>query len=260
MEHITSKDGAKIGVFQTGVGRPLLFVHGMVADHRSWLRLAGQLDQNFTIYALDRRGRGGSGDSPEYDFLREVEDVVAVVESIGEPVSTFGHSLGGLFCLEAALMTAGIDRLILYEPHLPTGTSSLEPGIFDRLQDLIHHNQLEAAMELFFRAVVRMPEHELEIYRQTPLWEPRLSLAPTIPRELSIDWAYRFDPERMAKLTATTLLLVGGNSPDIYRRDIDMLHSVLPNSQVVVLPGQQHIAHHLDPDLLARELLQFLSG
>ncbi|MHB1131536.1 MAG: hypothetical protein ACYC4L_04025, partial [Chloroflexota bacterium] len=33
--------------------------------------------------AMDRRGRGRSGDSPNYVLEREVEDVVAVVDAVG---------------------------------------------------------------------------------------------------------------------------------------------------------------------------------
>jgi pimeloyl-ACP methyl ester carboxylesterase len=61
------------------------------------------LEQRFTVYAVDRRGRGQSGDSPVYSIEREYEDIAAVVESIREPVNLLGHSYGALCSLEAAL-------------------------------------------------------------------------------------------------------------------------------------------------------------
>jgi hypothetical protein len=36
--------------------------------------------------------------------------------------------------------------------------------------------------------------------------------------------------------------------------------SALPNSTVVILPGQQHIAMDRDPELLVGEVLRFLQG
>jgi pimeloyl-ACP methyl ester carboxylesterase len=83
------------------------------------LKLLPLLEKHFTVYVMDRRGRGGSGDSPAYNLMREAEDVIAVTESIGESVSVFGHSHGGLCCLEATLLSEKTDRLILYEPALP---------------------------------------------------------------------------------------------------------------------------------------------
>ena len=54
-----------------------------------WARLLPELEQHFTVYAIDRRGRGGSGDAVEYVIEREFEDVAAVVDAI---VITMGDS------------------------------------------------------------------------------------------------------------------------------------------------------------------------
>ena len=74
-----------------------------------------ELERQFTVYAMDRRGRGGSGDSADYELRREAEDVAAVIDSIGGCVNVLGHSHGALCALEAALLTAQLRRLILYE-------------------------------------------------------------------------------------------------------------------------------------------------
>lgn len=55
-----------------------------------------------TANAVERRGRGKSGDTKPYAIEREFDDVAAVVGSIGEPVSLLGHSSGGTCALEAA--------------------------------------------------------------------------------------------------------------------------------------------------------------
>ncbi|WP_255681434.1 alpha/beta fold hydrolase [Natrinema sp. SYSU A 869] len=49
---------------------------------------------HYTVYAVERRGRGESGDAAEYKLEREAEDVVAVVEAIDERVTLLGHSGG----------------------------------------------------------------------------------------------------------------------------------------------------------------------
>lgn len=192
--------------------------------------------------------------------MREAEDVAAVVEAIGEPVFVLGHSYGALCSLEATLLTNKVSRLILYEPPIPTGLPMYPPGVPNRMQALIDSSELEAALEVFMREVVHMPERELEEYRQLPMWKVRIQLAPTIPRELAIDRTYRFDPDKFANFQVPTLLLLGGDSPPLFRRGIDALHAVLPNNQVVIMPGQQHIAMDTNPDLLAEEVTSFLLG
>ena len=86
MEQTRSKDGTDIGFWRSGSGPPLLLVHGTTADHSRWSSISPRFEQHFTVYAMDRRGRGGSGDSPDYALAREAEDVAAVVEAVGEPV------------------------------------------------------------------------------------------------------------------------------------------------------------------------------
>lgn len=163
-----------------------------------------------------------------------------------------------LCSLEAALLTNRIDRLILYEPGLTTGIPLYPPGVPERMQALIDRGKLEAAMEVLFREVVRMPEHELAEYRQSPLWVDRLPPAATIPREMAAELANRFDAERFAGLYTPVMLLLGGDSSPVMRQATEQIDAALPNSAIVVLPGQQHIAYRTDPEMFAREVLRFL--
>lgn len=258
MEQIKSRDGTVIGFRRSGSGPSLLLVHGTTADHSRWSAIVPRLAQQFTVYTMDRRGRGASGDAPDYNLLREAEDVAAVVEAIGAPLFLVGHSYGGLCSLEAALLTAKVTRLILYEPPIPTGLPIYPTGLPDRIQTLVDHGEQEAALELFCREVVRMPEHELNMYRQSPVWAVRIQLTPTIPRELTLDRTYRFESPRFAALHVPTLLLLGGDSPPLFRQAVERLDSALPNSRVVILPGEQHIAMDTNPELFIHEVTRFL--
>jgi pimeloyl-ACP methyl ester carboxylesterase len=255
---VTSRDGTSIAYWRSGTGPPLVLVHGTTADHSRWARLLPDLESHFTVYAIDRRGRGGSDDHPEYTIAREFEDVAAVVDAIGEPVSLVGHSYGAICSLEAALRTPHVRRLVLYEPPIPLGDPIYPDGAPERVQALVDAGDREAALETFVREVVRMPEHELAVYRTLPQWQVRVALAPTIPRELMVDRSYRFDAARYAALDVPTLLLLGGDSPPIFRDAIELLDATLPNSRIAVLPGQQHVAMDTAPELFLRELRTFL--
>jgi pimeloyl-ACP methyl ester carboxylesterase len=255
---ISSKDGASIAFKRSGAGPALLLVHGATADHRRWSAISPKLEQHFTVYAMDRRGRGGSGDSPDYDLQREAEDVAAVVNSIGEPANVLGHSYGGLCSLEAALLTDKISKLVLYEAAGSGGPDHYSQHTIDRMQELIDSGQNEAALEIMFREIVKMPEHELTAYRKLPMWQGRILLAPTLPRELAIDLKYRFIADRFRDLQVPTLLLLGGDSPAFVKQTTERINSAFPNSKIVVLPGQQHIAMDTNPDLFVGEVLRFL--
>jgi pimeloyl-ACP methyl ester carboxylesterase len=257
MEFARSADGTRIGYRRWGAGPPLVLVHGGTADHSRWRRIAPELAESFTVLALDRRGRGASGDGPEHSIAREAEDIAAVVDAQGAPADLLGHSYGGLCALEAALRARNLRRLVLYEPPLPVGTA-LDPVVIERVQRLLDAGNPEGALVTFFREVVHVPDHELALMRSLPVWPRRVAAMPTLPRELRAVEAFDLDPARFAAMTAPTLLLLGGDSPPVVRQETEWIHSALPDSRVVELPGQQHVAMDTAPELFLVEVRRFL--
>ncbi|MGV0680745.1 alpha/beta fold hydrolase, partial [Mycolicibacterium fortuitum] len=84
---VISKGGVTIGCHTAGHGPPLLLVHGGGGDHSRWTNILGRLSENFTTYAMDRRGRGASSDGTGmYDIETEFDDVATVIDAIGGPV------------------------------------------------------------------------------------------------------------------------------------------------------------------------------
>lgn len=81
------------------------FMESVTITSRLGMRVNHPLSNHFTVYAVGRRGHGESGDADTYNLTREVEDMVAIVESLEEPPHVFGHSFGGLLALEAAIET-----------------------------------------------------------------------------------------------------------------------------------------------------------
>lgn len=260
MQAITSRDGTRIAVWRSGAGPPLLLVHGATADHTTtWRFVLPEFERRFTVYAMDRRGRGGSGDSTAYDLQREAEDIVAIIESIGQPVNVLGHSYGGLCAIEAALLTTNLSRLILYEAVPLRGTDGYKPGIIDRLEALLQSGDVEGMLVALFRDLVEMPPEELELMRsQRDAWETRLKNARTMPRELRVEESYVFAPERFTSMRTSTLLLVGGDSPLREHSNAKGVADALPNAEVVTLPGQQHVAMYSAPEVFVREVVGFL--
>jgi pimeloyl-ACP methyl ester carboxylesterase len=257
MQTITSKDGTLIAFERSGKGPPLVLVHGTTADHTRWKPILPRLEGHFTVYAVDRRGRGGSGDTPGYTIESEFDDIAAVVDAIGEPVLLLGHSYGAVCALEASLRTRNLRKLVLYEPPIRIAGSLYLPGTVERLQALLDAGELDSVVATFFREVVRAPEEELRMLRSLPNWPARVAAAHTIPRELRINDDYRFEQERFIAMRVPTLLLLGGSSPPMFKGAIEAVSAALPDARVAVIPGQQHAAMNTAPDLFLREVLGF---
>jgi pimeloyl-ACP methyl ester carboxylesterase len=264
MTRVVSRDGTQIADWTSGEGPPLVLVHGTTADHTRWRPLLPYLEPHATVHAIDRRGRGASGDGPDYELAREFEDVAAVVDAVaeatGSPVDVLGHSHGGICAFGATALTSNIRKLVLYEgwPVPSPEAFALPPGIEERMDALLGEGKREAALELMFREVVRMPEEEFTVYRALPAWQARIAAAHTITREVRAELGAALDPTEAANMTVPTLLLVGGDSPDFLRADYETVAAALPDAQVIILDGQQHIAIDLIPEAFAGHVLAFL--
>lgn len=259
MESISSQDGTPIACWHSGVGEPLLLVHGTSGDHFAWASVLPALEGRFSTWTIDRRGRGHSGDTGSYAFERECEDIAAVVDAIGSTVHLLGHSFGGLCALEAALLTPNIGRLILYEPSISLVGSGWSAELGARMQTLLDEGNREEALLLFFRDIVKMPPHEIAAIQAGSNWPGRIAAAHTIHRELcSID-QYIFDSGRFRTFRVPTLILLGGESPQRRHLVAETLHRSLPDSQLVILQGQQHSATRTAPGLFVHEVIKFLN-
>lgn len=258
MEHVTSADGTRIAYERGGEGPALVLVHGTTSDHRSWERVVPALRDSYTILAMDRRGRGESGDAATYALEREFEDVVAVAAAADGPVHLLGHSYGAVCALGAAPLLDDLDHLVLYEPPLWTPERAApDPAALDRLQRLADRGEGEAVIEGFHRDVTGSPER-LERLRSASDYDRRVAAADTLPREVRGRLEYRPEPADFADLTAPTRFLLGGETADALARSTEAARELLPESELVVLEGQGHAAMNTAPDLFVSKVVEFL--
>lgn len=262
MEMVTSGDGTEIAYWRSGEGPPLLLIHGATADHTTtWRFVRAAFERQYTVLAMDRRGRGRSGDAAEYALEREAEDVAAVVDAAGEPVCVLGHSYGALCAIEASLLTPNMRRLVLYEGVPVRGDTLYAPGTLGRLEALLAEGDVEGVVYAMFREVVEMPREEIEVVRsQTDAWAARIRNAHTLPRELRSEQAYVFRAERFRRMTTPTALLVGGESPPREMQNARAVADALPDGRVLVLPRQQHAAMYVAPVQFVRTVSRFLQN
>jgi pimeloyl-ACP methyl ester carboxylesterase len=260
MQTVTSNDGTRIGFWKSGHGPPLLLIHGAVADHTTtWRSVLSKLEASFTVYAMDRRGRGASEDGPAYALQREVEDVLAVVDAVGTVVNVLGHSHGALCAFEAARHTDRLARLVLYEGVPLRGSDDFRPGVIDRLEAKLAVGDVAGVLTSLLCEVAEMPAKDVEQLReQREAWSVRLGNARTVPRELRAYERYTFEAERFRAMHTPTLLLVGGESPARELENARVIAAALGDARVAVLEGQQHTAMHSAPDVFVDEVVRFL--
>jgi pimeloyl-ACP methyl ester carboxylesterase len=259
-----SPDGTAIAWFSAGEGPPLVLVHGAAADHGTWRVVGPRFAEAHAVYALDRRGRGVSGDGGHYAIEREYEDVATVAtvlaERHGTPVDVVGHSYGGRIALGAALRTPSIRRVVAYEsaPASVVVDPRKRRAALRRLIEDRARGDLEGLLVRFLRDVVGMTAQELARYRADPVWPQRVAAAGTIPRELEAEGCPAASLEHVGTVQVPVLQLVGGASPARFGTAAERLHARLPHGQLAVIDGARHAAHHTHPDAFVGAVRAFL--
>jgi pimeloyl-ACP methyl ester carboxylesterase len=257
---VRSSDGTPIVSFRSGDGPPLILLHGTTTDHTRWSPILAELERRFTVFAVDRRGRGASGDAAAYALEREAEDLLALLDAIGRPAAVIGHSYGALVTVEALARGARPDRTVIYEPPFATGIELYTDPLLHCMEALLAAGDRAAVVTTFFRDVALLSPGALDLLRAAPEWPERLAAAHTIPREMRASTSYVLDPTRFSTVDTPVLLLLGGDSPAIFKRPSERVRAAVPGSRIALLPGQQHVAMSTAPALFLQEVLAELTG
>jgi pimeloyl-ACP methyl ester carboxylesterase len=257
--HVASADGTRIAYDRLGSGPPVIVTGGIFCDRHTTRALAERLAEGCTVVNFDRRGRGGSGDTPPYAIEREVEDIAALIAAVGGSAALYGHSSGAGLALQAAARGLPITRLVLHEP--PYGPDDDEStGAARRLAAgigaALAEDRRGDAIALFM-ADSGLPPEMVEGMTRDP---GMLAVAPTMPYDIEVmgDDTGGTIPEDLARSVAVrTLVLAGSASPDFFRDTAERLAELLPDAELAVLQGQDHGAA---PEVVAPVVTTFVSG
>lgn len=262
---VTSADGTSLAYEVTGRGPALVVVDGAMCQRAMGPSrgLATQLQDRFTVYAYDRRGRGESGPglSP-WSLNRELEDLAAVLQAAGRGAHLFGSSSGAVLALEAARRGMAEGRVVAYEaPFIVDDTHPAnDPGLPGRVQALVDGGRRSEAVKTFLR-VVGAPAPVVALMPLMPTWKRMTEVAHTLPYDLSLvvgrQQGQPLPAGAYEGVSATTLVIAGGKSPAYMRNAQAAIAAAVPGARLMTLPGQTHM---IKPKAVAPVVADFLDA
>ena len=137
--------------------------------------------------------------------------------------------------------------------------SSIAREIGQRHRALLAENRRGDAVELAM-TMTGMPREMVEEMRQTPRWAELEAMAPTIAYDSEImgdiSTGGTVPAEHLGRVTAESLVLVGGSSPEWMIAVGRQVADALPNGRQRVLEGQEHV---VPPEVLVPVLAGFFA-
>lgn len=257
METAKSKDGTKIAYEVYGNGPPLIYITG-ASCFRSFKPVVDDVRkfaEEFTVYNYDRRGRADSGDTQPYSIEREVEDIEALIDVVGEKVNLYGHSSGAVLALETALHLGDkVNKVVMYDPsYVHDKNEKAEYAILSRrVKELLDKSKNKAAMKTFLKGI-GMPGIFVWLLPLFPGWKTMAALAPTLMYDIAL--TKDFPPlKRVAQFTVPTFIVVGEKSPSSIKQVAKQLASAIPDALFEELGRQDHM---VSPKVLLPILSRF---
>jgi pimeloyl-ACP methyl ester carboxylesterase len=263
-------------------GQRILFIHGTAAWSELWREAMIPLaEAGYRCIAIDIPPFGYSERPavPSYGNADQAKRIVAMMDELGiERAILLGHSFGGGATLETALMIPDrIDALVL-----------LDVGGLNLNLQPAQKNQRLSALEMFLDTrAIRNPI--LAATATNPLFTKTLISAMVLdPADVTAektdilqqplvlqgatntlgDWlkyvltvqetSLTTDPANYKDLDMPTLIVWGDSDTIIPLKEGEYLQSLIPNSELVVLKGVNHIPHLEDLDALMEVVLGFL--
>lgn len=261
LEHVTSADGTPIAFERTGSGPAVVLIGGAFNDRSTVDGLAATLAPHATAVCYDRRGRGASGASTDYEPERETEDLAAVIGAIGEPAAVFGHSSGAVIAARASAEGVPVRKLALYEPTYVVDDSRPRPGadLSGRVQNLLDDGSPGDAAALFLTEAVALPPEMVQGMRASAAWAFFTGLAPSLPFDLAVCGpGMELPGQQLARITVPTLVLSGSNTAPWLAAASRAVAGAIPGAVHRVVEGQDHGILQ-QPEALRAELTGFLA-
>ncbi|HSX34044.1 MAG TPA: alpha/beta hydrolase [Candidatus Saccharimonadales bacterium] len=261
----TSKDGTTISYTSTGAdsgpsgaagNKPgVVIISGNNRMAHNYEKLAANLADNFTVYVIERRGRGQSGPQGEnYTLQSEIEDVQAVLAATHSH-NVFGHSYGGLIALQAAAQMPDIQKVVAYEPTVSIN-GSFDLSWLPQFEAAYKSGKTVRATVIFLKLarlsmVSTWPKPLLYILATLLLsgksGKEMRALMPTTPAEIRETARADSDGSIYHTITANTLLLAGENGAKPIIEILPALKEIIPRAAYQLMPKLNHNSPDLGP-------------
>ena len=270
MAHVSTDDGVRLYVEETGAGFPVLFVHEFAGDHRSWEPQVRALSRRYRCITYNARGYPPS-DVPQYPAAysqeRAVADAIAVLDGLGvERAHVVGLSMGGFATLHLGLRRPDRTRSLVVSA-VGYGAQRERQEAFRRESNLVADAfARDGAGTVAERYAVRParvqfqnkdPRGWAEFAAQ--LAEHSAQGSALTMRGVQAERPSLYDLTDELRALEVPTLIVSGDEDEGCLEPSLMLKRTIPTAGLAVLPKTGHTCNLEEPELFDRLLERFFA-
>lgn len=237
--YLTSFDGSKIYYEVRGKGKPILLIHGFIANSTSWKKGAlypDLLKAGYKVIILDMRGNGRSDkphDSTAYDNDAEAKDIMLLMDHLQiANYSAVGYSRGSIITARLLVLDKRVSTAVMGG----MGTDFTNPEWPRRI--MFYHAMMGDSIPELKGAVDYVKQQHLD--------------------QLALAYLQRSQPSTSKKTLANIkqkILVISGDKDSDNGSAADLAR-LLPNADIATVPGDHGNASST-PEF-SKEIISFL--
>jgi pimeloyl-ACP methyl ester carboxylesterase len=264
-------------------GPHVVFVHGLFGQGRNWTTIAKGLADRHRVTLLDLPNHGHSPWTDRVDYVDMAGLVAAELESLGEPVTLVGHSMGGKVSMQLALRRPELLRGLVVVDIAPVEYPLTGGRTDDPDEEASPFGAFIAAMRAVDLAALRTREDADRALREAvPSTMVRSFLLQSLVREGPVTdadsgrWRWRLnlellerdlgelrgfpDPPTGAVYEGPVLWIAGANSTYVLPDDRARMDELFPRTRLVKVRDAGHWVHSEQPEVFLRTVRAFLDA
>jgi 3-oxoadipate enol-lactonase len=264
-------NGIELYYEEHGRGYPLVLAHGAGGNHLSWWQQVPFFSRHYRTITYDHRGWGLSLDADDRGAEAFVQDLHGLLDHLEiERALLVGQSMGGFSCLGftlehpervAGLVMSNTFAGMRREVWLASDDGKREAAraIWDRRrQDGVKRALAPGFAKehkeraFLYRQIRLLNEHgPNRLHSETQVLRLRaLERSPDLPAT----------SERLAALQVP-VLFVGGEHDEVMPVSLmEVAHSLIPSSRMVVVPGTGHSVYFEAPEIFTNVTTEFFAA
>lgn len=262
------KDGLRMPYVERGSGPLILFVHGSLCDYRYWQPQLAGLSAHYRCVAVSLTHYwplAGLPPTLPFSWSLHADELAQFLETLDAgPAHVVAHSRGGAVAYQFAVRhPQHLQSLTLADPGGPLSTlgqrnTALLPDTVNPLRaraaQLVTNGELEAGLQLFVDSVSRVGSWA----KSTSAFRAMaLDNALTLPLQFQ-DPLPAYMRETAWSLRCRTMLIDGEKSPELFRRNVNLLEGWLPDVRRHTIHGASHGMNLAHPSAFNRHIDEFI--
>ena len=243
-----------------GKGEPLILLHGFGANKDNFIRVARYLTPHYRVIIPDHIGFGESSHPQDADYgaITQAVRIRTLAQALGiTKVHLGGSSMGGhIAMMYAFLYNDEVKSLWLIDPG---GILNAPPSELNEIiaktgkNPLLAKNEDEFANTFAFVMADHpfIPRPILNVMAQERI--RNYDLEGRMSRQLHVESAEKY----VKGLKTPTLIVWGDKDRVLNPATADILHNLMPGSEVIIMKGLGHLPMVEQPRLSAEDYLKF---